>query len=267
MSRSQLLCSLEGETPVHIRVWSTDSMSQVKEKLLNAFRILPHHDGHAGLYDSSNRRLMDVDDRAERQRAGWCRVNTVGSLGLSSHDVLRLDLNVVPMHESVPPAGHRLFHLEKRMSSADAATAPNEALCARLIAFRVWTREYLAVECAEWCPHKYLCKSSLRHLLQDAIKPAVDALVEVMLDTSAAPPPAFKLLLDFLDDKACEFSVPADIVNARWKPRAILHAALLPVVRWPQALLNVRINAATGNRYGSDTKKCDRESRLTGQPL
>lgn len=85
-------------------------------------------------------------------------------------------------------------------------------------------------------------------LLQDAIKPAVDALVEAMLDTSAAPPPAFKLLLDFLDDKAVEFDVPADIVNARWKPSALLHAALLPVVRWPQALLNVRINAATGNR-------------------
>ena len=149
-NRPQLLCSLEGETPVQVRVLSTDSMSQVKAKLLNTFHILPYHDARVGLYDSSNRRLMDVDDRAERQRAGWCRVNTVGTLGLTAHEVLRLDLNVVAMHESVPPPGHRLFHLEKHLSSAEAAAAPDEKLCSRLIAFRVrcatWSSERNALE-------------------------------------------------------------------------------------------------------------------------
>ena len=122
------------QQPMAVEVLSTDSMSQVKDRLANLFNILPYQDETMAIYDSSNERLLDVDARSQLDRAGWCKVNTVGQLRLGPSSVLRLVLSARPISERALPPGRRLYHLERRASTADA---PKEAQFRRLIAFRV----------------------------------------------------------------------------------------------------------------------------------
>ena len=125
---------MDEQQPVVVEVLSTDSMSQVRDKLANAFNILPYQDESLAIYDQANDRLLDIDVRSQLDRSGWCRVNTVGQLRLGPATLVRVVLAARPLSERALPPGRRPYHLERRASTADA---PSESLFRRLIAFRV----------------------------------------------------------------------------------------------------------------------------------
>ena len=128
---------MDEQQPVVVEVLSTDSMSQVRDKLANAFNILPYQDESLAIYDQANDRLLDIDVRSQLDRSGWCRVNTVGQLRLGPATLVRVVLAARPLSERALPPGRRPYHLERRASAADA---PSESLFRRLIAFRVRRR-------------------------------------------------------------------------------------------------------------------------------
>ena len=81
------------------------------------------------------------------------------------------------------------------------------------------------------------------------MQPSVDAALAPLLNFDDAPPPALKLLLDFLDDQARALHVNNPRLLQRWKHNAVLHGLLMPIVEQPQRLLNIRLSLAEQNRY------------------
>jgi hypothetical protein len=215
--RVPVVCTLGDQAPVTVTALSTDSMSQLREKLANALNLLPHHDATAAVYDAGNDRLQDVDARSQLDRQGWCRVNTVAQLRVGASGPVRLEVGARPLSDRTLPPGRRLYHLDRRSSSADA---PTEAQFLGLMRFR------------------------------DAVQPAMDAWLQAALavDDDAPPPPPIKFLLDFLDAQAAQHAVANPRIVQRWKHNALVHLLLVPLLERPQRLLNIRVSLAEQNR-------------------
>ena len=112
-----------------VPVLSTDSVSQVRHKVADAFNVLPHMDASLALYDDANDRLMDVDASSVVDSVrGVCHVNTVAHLRLGPNTPVHVDTNARPLNERAVSAGRRLMHLAKPAATSSRARASASVL-------------------------------------------------------------------------------------------------------------------------------------------